>query len=119
MGKSSKQELAGSVVIEDTVIADYAAEATLSVDGVIRLVGGIADSLSRNILGRETGAQGIRVAREEDHVTVSIHIVVAYGINIPQLSYDIQNRTKESIEKYIGLTVDAVNISVEGIEKKK
>lgn len=119
MGKTSKQESADSVVIEDAVIADYVADATLSVDGVIRLVGGIADSLSRNILGRDNGSQGIRITREDDHVTVSIHIVVAYGINIPQLSYDIQNRTKENIEQYTGLTVDAVNISVEGIEKNK
>lgn len=118
MSKSNKNELAGSVVIEDAVIAEYVAEITLSIDGVLRLVGGIADSLSRNILGRDNGSQGIRITREENHVTVSIHIIVAYGINIPQLSYDIQNRTKESIEQYTGLTVDAVNISVEGIEKK-
>lgn len=119
MGKSSKKESPGSVVIEDAVIAEYVAESVLAVDGVIRLVGGIADSLSRNILGRDNGAQGIRITREDDYVTVSIHIVVAYGSNIPQLSYDIQNRTKESIEQYTGLTVDAVNISVEGIEKNK
>lgn len=118
MGKNNHKEPAGSVAIEDAVVADYAVQAILSVDGVVRLVGGIADSLSRNILGRDTGTQGIRITREEDHVTVSVHLVAAYGVNIPQLSYDIQNRAKESIETYTGLTVDAINISVEGIERK-
>ncbi|WP_410954920.1 Asp23/Gls24 family envelope stress response protein [Pseudomonas aeruginosa] len=41
-----------------------------------------------------------------------------YGYNIPQLSYEIQSAIKNVIEEFTGLKVDAVNISVEGIDQE-
>ena len=40
-------------------------------------------------------------------------------MNIPQLSYDIQNRVKKIIEKETGISVEAVNICIEGVEKSR
>ncbi len=106
-------------MIEDQVIIEYVSEEVLKFEEVSRLVGGITESFSKNILGRDMGAQGIKVVRDEDSIEITIHLIVFYGINIPQLSYDIQNKVKESVEKYTGLTVTAVNIGVEGIDRKK
>ena len=35
------------------------------------------------------------------------------------LSYDIQNRVKKIIEKETGISVEAVNICIEGVEKSR
>nr|WP_298569678.1 Asp23/Gls24 family envelope stress response protein [uncultured Mogibacterium sp.] len=105
--------------IEDSVIAGYAAQETMKLPGVIRMAPGIAESFSRNILGRITETQGVHVNDEDEKVTVDIHIIAAYGVNIPQLSYDIQNRVKKIIEKETGISVEAVNICIEGVEKSR
>lgn len=105
--------------IEDSVIAGYAAQETMKLPGVIRMAPGIAESFSRNILGRITETQGVHVNDEDGKVTVDIHIIAAYGVNIPQLSYDIQNRVKKIIEKETGISVEAVNICIEGVEKSR
>jgi len=113
----TQQTGGGEITIEDQVIYDYVSEEVLRYDGVSRMVGGITESFSKNILGREPATQGIKVTRNEDHISINVHIIVYYGVNIPQLSYDIQNSVKETVEEYTGLTVDAVNIGIEGIDK--
>jgi len=109
----------GEIIVEDQVIVEYVSDEVLKFDGVSRLVGGITESFSKNILGREPSAQGIKVVRDGNDITINIHLIVFYGINIPQVSFDIQNSVKEVVEAYTGLTVTAVNIGVEGIDKKR
>ncbi len=106
-------------MIEDQVIVEYVSEEVLKYEGISRLVGGITESFSKNILGREPASQGIKITRDGDHIGINVHVIVYYGVNIPQVSYDIQTSVKEVIEKYTGLTVDAVNVGVEGIDKRK
>ena len=109
----------GSVVIEDEVILEYVTEEVLKFEVVSRLVGGITESFSKNILGREPAAQGIKIIRDNSNITINIHLIMYYGVNIPQVSYDIQSDVKNAVENFTGLTVDAVNIGVEGIDRKK
>lgn len=109
----------GEIVIEDQVIVEYVSEEVLKFNEVSRLVGGITESFSKNILGRDTVSQGVKVIRNDSNVTINIHLIVYYGVNIPQISYDIQNNVKSIVEQFTGLNVEAVNIGVEGIDRRK
>lgn len=109
----------GEIVIEDQVIAEYVSDEVLKFDDVSRFIGGITETFSKNILGREPAASGIKIQREENSVTINVHIIVFYGVNIPQLSYDIQMSIKKALEDYTGLKVKAVNVAVEGIDRSK
>jgi len=94
-------------------------EEVLKFEEVSRLVGGITESFSKNILGRESTGQGVRVNRDGENITINIHLIMYYGVNIPQVAYDIQNNVKNAVESFTGLTVNEVNIGVEGIDKRK
>ncbi len=118
MSQEAKSKI-GELVIEDQVIADYVSDEVLKFDDVSRFIGGITESFSKNILGREPVSSGIKIQREDDDVTINVSIIVYYGVNIPQLSYDIQIGVKNAIESYTGLNVKAVNVAVEGIDRSK
>ena len=45
-------------------------------------------------------------------------MIVYYGVNIPQLCYDIQTKVRKNIEETAGLEIKAVNIRVVGIDEK-
>lgn len=107
----------GNIVIEDQVIVSYIAEEIKKIDGVSRMIGGITESFSKNILGRDGGNQGVKITRNGNNITITIHVLVYYGVNIPQISYEIQSSVKNSVEAFTGLTVDAVNIGIEGIDQ--
>ena len=79
-------------------------------------------SLTENIqaaFGRDLINPGIRVTSENDLITIQLDILVYFGVNIPQLCYDIQSKIKRDIEEKTDYSVKAVNIRVEGLDKKE
>ncbi|NLY81215.1 MAG: Asp23/Gls24 family envelope stress response protein [Clostridiales bacterium] len=118
MDSQNEGQVYGELNIEDEVIIQYAADEIIKTDGVSRLVGGITESFSKNILGRESTNQGVRVVRDDNKASIDVHIIIKYGVNIPQVAFEIQSKVKEVVESSTGLKIEAVNISVEGVEKR-
>ena len=77
---------------------------------------GFTDNI-QNMLSRDKSSPGIKVVEEDDHLIINLEIIVYFGVNIPQLCYDIQSKVKNDLEIAVGVTVRAVNIKVEGLDK--
>ena len=43
------------------------------------------------------------------------HVIVAYGVNILSVSDNLMNNVKYKVEEFTGMTVDKINIFVEGV----
>ena len=52
-------------------------------------------------------------------VTLDLSIIVEYGAKIPDVAWEIQEKVKSEVEAMTGLTVVAVNVSVEGVSVPK
>ncbi len=79
-------------------------------------------SLSENIqkvIGMDVHNPGIKISEDNGVLTINCELIVYFGVNIPQLCYDIQSKVKRDIEEKTDLTVKAVNIRVEGIDKRE
>lgn len=105
-----------NVKISDEVIAVCAVNATLKTEGVAAMVGGIPNALSRNLLGKELLAKGIKVNQTEEGVEVDVYINVEYRVKIPAVAWDIQENVKKEIQSMTELNVKAVNIHVQGVK---
>ena len=44
------------------------------------------------------------------------NIIVEYGIRIPDVAFEIQNKVKKSVETMTGLKVDEVNVHIQGVD---
>lgn len=110
------EEQLGSVKITDDVIISCAAKATLELDGVHELTatGGI-DSISKNILGKDSNVKGVKVSHNDEGLILDIYIIVEYKVKIPQLAWEIQGTVKREIESITDLNVLEVNIHVQGV----
>ena len=78
--------------------------------------------LSENIqkaIGMDVHNSGIKISEDDGVLTINCEIIVYFGVNIPQLCYDIQSKVKRDIEEKTDFTVKAVNIRVEGLDKKE
>ena len=109
------QEQLGAVKISDEAITAYAANIALGIDGVCELTGGLTDSISKNILGKESSGKGIKLTRSEEGLILDVYVIVAYKVKIPQLAWEIQGTIKREIEAMTDLTVLEVNIHVQGV----
>ena len=103
----------GEVKISEEVISVVAGLAVTEVEGV-SVANSIADGIVEKFVKKNYG-KGIRVELTEKEVSVDVHVVVDYGIKIPDAAWQLQEIIKKNIENMTDLTVAKVNIFVESI----
>ena len=60
---------------------------------------------------------GIIVSGSGDNLSVEIHIVVTYGININAIAVSITEKVKHVVMEYTGLDVQKVTVKIDGIQE--
>jgi uncharacterized alkaline shock family protein YloU len=108
-----EKQAAGAVRIDTEVLGSIAAVAARKVPGVHRikrgLVAGIAQLFRKNI------DAGIKVVVAEDEASFELGIVVDYGVNIPEVTHQVQKAIQEEVEHMSGLKVVKVDVVVRGV----
>mgnify|MGYP002611546604 CR=1 FL=1 len=65
---------------------------------------------------KESLTRGIKVRISEDnHVSLSFHIIVAYGVSISAVTDNLISNVKYRVEEFSGMPVDKINIYIEGV----
>lgn len=111
----SEDEMVGNVKISDDVVATIAGVATTGCSGVFGMAGTFAGDIAEKLGAKKNPNKGVKVEMTETSASVDLYIIVKYGVRIPELAWEIQEEVKNSIESMTGLTVDKVNIHIEGV----
>ena len=104
-----------NIVIEDEVIATIAGIAVSEVSGVAEMAGGFAGGITEVLSGKKNLAKGIKVETKEGETKIDVNIIVEFGVRIPDVAFEIQNRVKKAVENMTGLKVVEVNVHVQGV----
>jgi len=67
--------------------------------------------------GRLRRPWGIEVGREGEAVTIDLHVVVEYGLNLAEVASTLRNRVGYEVERLTGLPVRAVEVHIEDVRK--
>lgn len=102
------------IKIADDVVATIAGKAVMEVNGVYSMFGGFAGGISE-VFGKKNYTKGIKVDNTEKGLKVDVNIIVEYGARIPDVAYEIQNKVKKAIENMTGLTLEEVNVHIQGV----
>jgi uncharacterized alkaline shock family protein YloU len=108
---------AGVTTIKDSVIGKVAGLAVQEVPGVhalgstpVRAIGAIVETISRAEVN-----SGVSVELGEDGVTVHIVLVAAYPVPLTVLAEQVRESVSQAIEGLVGMTVNAVNVTITDI----
>ncbi|MDO5563765.1 MAG: Asp23/Gls24 family envelope stress response protein [Eubacteriales bacterium] len=104
-----------SVQIADDVILSIIGVSATKVKGVKALNGGLTDSIITSI-GAQALKRGIKIEIKDNTIEVFLSIILESGYNAMQISTEVQDRVKESIESMLDFTVKAVNIKIVDID---
>ena len=106
----------GSILIDTDVIATYAGSVAVECFGIVGMAAvNMKDGLVR-LLKKESLTHGIQVEiSDENSLTLDFHVIVAYGVNILSVSDNLMNNVKYKVEEFTGMTVEKINIFVEGV----
>lgn len=103
------------IKIADDVVAVIAGVAVSEVPGVAEMAGGFAGGITEVLSGKKNLAKGIKVEVLEKETKIDVNIIVEYGVRIPDVAFEIQNRVKKAVETMTGLKVVEVNVHVQGV----
>lgn len=112
-------ETGNSVKISDDVVQIIAGIAAGEVDGVHALGNSLAGGIAELLGGKKSVSRGVKVDIKEDTAVIDVHIVVRYGVRIPDVAWTVQEKVKDAVETMTGLEVLKVNIHIDGINIEK
>ena len=112
------ESAAEGIKIADDVVAVIAGKAVSEVEGVSGMAGGFAGGITEVLSGKKNLSKGIKVDVDDREAKIDVNIIVEYGVRIPDVAFDIQNRVKKAVEAMTGLKVASVNVHVQGVNTK-
>jgi uncharacterized alkaline shock family protein YloU len=102
----------GRITISSGVIAQIVGETALECYGVVGMKGSLRGRMAR---GRAR-ARGIEIGRDEGGgVTIDLHVVVEYGLNLAEVASSVRNRVTYEVERLTGLPVRGVEVHVDAV----
>ena len=108
-------ENGNEVRIADEVVAVISGIAVSEISGVAEMAGGFAGGITEVLSGKKNLAKGIKVEVGDKETKIDVNIIVDYGVRIPDVAFEIQNRVKKAVESMTGLNVVEVNVHVQGV----
>ena len=105
----------GSIQIHKKVLADIVLSVVHEAEGVSLT----SESFIGNFLKvlRKRNYSGIIVIIDKDNeVSIEVRICVQYGINIPDVSRQLQDAIRDAIERTTDINLRDVHINIQGIE---
>ncbi len=60
--------------------------------------------------------KGVVVNKDNDGISIDLHIVVTYGLNIRAVVKSIDEKVRYSVEEATGIRVNKVNVFVDGLK---
>lgn len=105
----------GDIVIDRDVLAKYAGTATTDCIGIVGMAAvNMKDGVTK-LLKKENAARGVNVIVSDNRIKIELHVIVAYGVGIRTVAQNVLESVHYKIEEYTGLTVEKINVIVEGV----
>ena len=105
----------GNIIIDNEVIAQYAGSVAVECFGIVGMAGvSMKDGLVK-LLKMDSITRGISVSIDNNKLKLDFHVIVSYGVSISAVADNLVSNVKYKVEEFTGLTVDKINIFVEGV----
>ena len=105
-----------NVSIDTDVIAQYAGTVAVECFGIVGMASvNVKDGIVK-LLKREYSTHGINVTVSENMLILDFHVIVAYGVSIMAVSNNLIENVKYKVEEFTGLSIEKINIYVEGVQ---
>ena len=106
----------GKVKVSSEYFAKLVGRAATSCFGVVGMVpyGGL--QRIRRLLKKNKLDTGVVVTGDINSISIDLHIIVSYGMNINAIAKSIMHKVKYTVEEATGIKVDKVTIRVDGVK---
>ena len=116
---SPAQRTEDAVFVTDSALATIVGLAAHEVPGVVGMAPTNLSEGIKRILGVAQADEGVQIDRGDDpsRAAIALHVVVAYGVNIPVVAESIETRVRHASKTYAGVRVTDVRVHVAGVSR--
>jgi uncharacterized alkaline shock family protein YloU len=101
----------GRITISSDAVARIVGETARECYGVVAMAG------PRWLPERPT--RGIEIGGDGDGLTIDLHVVVEYGLNLAEVASTVRNRVGYEVARLTGLPVRAVEVHIDDVRRAK
>jgi uncharacterized alkaline shock family protein YloU len=107
----------GVIDVSKEVVAVIGGGAAIDCYGIVGMASQkqLKDGISE-LLRKENFTRGVIIREEEEEIHIDMYIIVSYGTKISEVANNVQTKVKYQLEQMLGITVDSVNIFVQGVK---
>lgn len=105
----------GDIIISSDAIANIAGIVTTKCYGVVGMASRNRTDGLVSLLKKEAINKGIKVVIDDSNISINLHIIVEYGVNISAICENIIKDVKYHVELMTGFNVDRINVNVESV----
>ena len=116
--KLEVQDELGEIVIAPEVIEIISGIAASKVEGVYKMQGSFANNVTE-LLGRSVYGKGVYLSNTEDGIQVDTYVSVKYGVSVPKVATEIQQRIKQQVLFMTDVTLAQVNVHIVAVIPEK
>ncbi|WP_173916522.1 Asp23/Gls24 family envelope stress response protein [Halobacillus sp. Marseille-Q1614] len=106
----------GLITISNDVISTIAGGAAVECYGIVGMASKnqLRDGLAE-MLRKDNFSKGVVVRQEDEQIHIDMYIIVSYGTKISEVAHNVQSQVKYALNKNVGLSVNSVNIFIQGV----
>lgn len=108
----------GNIEIAPEVLEVISGIAANEVEGVFAMQGTLKSGVNE-LLGRSSHSKGIYLNSDEHGLSVDVYCYIKYGVSVPKVALELQQKIKEQILFMSDLEVQSVNVHVAGLVTPK
>ena len=105
----------GRVEVSPVAIAGLATAAVLECYGVVGMAHPTLRDGLAGILQRDHHRRGVQVRVAEQQIIIDLYVILEYGVRISEVTHNIMEYVKFSVEKALGVPLHQVNVHVQGL----
>ncbi len=109
----------GEIYIANDVLADVAGFAALECYGIVGMANpSVRDGVAQ-VLSRDKLRKGVRITTASDGVKVDLYVIIEHGTNLAEVSRNLADRVRYVLTSMADVSVEAVDVHVQGIKVRK
>ena len=103
-----------TITIAPSVLITVARQAAIDVKGIARM-GTIPIDVTHLLKGNPMGS-GVVLELESNQVSLELYLIVKPGVNMRDISREVQRSVTRSIQELVGMEVLKVNVHIEDVD---
>ena len=117
--KKAERPAPDRVHVSDDAVATIIGLAAHEVPGVVGMAPASLGEGLRRVLGLQQVDEGVEVSHDVEgaSVEVHLHVVVAYGVNIPAVAESVRERVQYAASTFAGVDASRIVVHVAGVSR--